>query len=198
MSSRARGFTLLELIVAVAVFSLMAVTAYAGLRNFIATQTGLEAREFELAQLQMAVAIAQQDFENAIARPVRDAFGDDLAAMSGGEAQSTLELTRRRPGLPPSFGLPELTRVDYYLEAGQLRRRSWEVLDRTPESASTERILLNDVEALSWRFYGDRWFSFWPLARDPVSLAKLPRAIEMRLRLAGGREIRRLVLLANQ
>ena len=191
------GFTLLELLIAIAIFSVMSVSAYTGLRNYLSMHEQYEAREEIFSSVQTAINLIEADLENLAPRPIRDQFGDPVAALSA-KGETDIELSRHRPGLPMEFGLVDLMRVDYFIEDNQLIRRTWEVLDRTPGSFANERVLLDDVSEISWQFLANAWTNYWPLNRDPLSAKRLPRAVEFSIDFEDGRNITRLVALVNK
>ncbi|MEM7469351.1 MAG: type II secretion system minor pseudopilin GspJ, partial [Pseudomonadota bacterium] len=143
---------MLELLVAMAVFSILSITAYNGLRNFITAQAILEDSEAEFSTIQKAVTTIERDLKSAITRSIRDELGDDVAAMRLAP-DNALELTRKRPGVPIEFNLVDMVRVDYVIVDGILSRRVWDVLDRVPETGYEETVLLSDLDDVSWSFY---------------------------------------------
>jgi general secretion pathway protein J len=196
-SSSQRAFTLLELIVALAIFSILSVSAYTGLRNFIVAEEVLANREDEFARLQTAINLIELDIKNAVARRIRDELGDRVAAMRSFENQG-LEFTRQRPGIPIEFSLVDMVRVDYVLADNVLLRRAWDALDRVPQTDYAEREILAGVESLSWQFYQGGWQNYWPRANDPLSQSRLPRAVKLVVDLEDGRSVERVILIENQ
>lgn len=185
------GFTLLELVVAVAIFAVLSTLAYGGLRTVTETDRELEARERHFARVQTAVAIIQQDLGRLVARGVRDELGDPIPALRGGLAGVVLELTRG--GVIGDPGAPvDLRRVDYAFAGGALERRVWEVLDRTQASTYRSRVLLEDLERVALRFFESGWLEFWPPAGNRQGLAALPSGIELELDFADGTRLRRV------
>lgn len=197
MSGRPRrtpyGFTLLELLVALSVFAIMAVLAYAGLQAVLRTREHTDAVARRLNDLQTAFMFLQSDIEQATGRSVRDLLGDPIPAMQGGAgSEPFLQLTRAVSNDYPGFESVGLQRVDYALIEGRLVRRTWAVLDRAQGSRPLSAILLTKVRSVALQFLGTGWIDYWPPAAAGGSLSLLPRAVQVRLNLDDGTYIRRL------
>lgn len=199
-----RGFTLLEILVAIAIFGLMAAMAYGGLNSIIEARTGLEASQARLTQLQKAVFRLQSDIESAQARPIRDSLGQQREALQYSE-QDGLELTRGGLRNPLGLPRPSLERVAYQLELEpkaktyRLLRLRWPVLDHANDTQPREQILLEKVERAEWRFLDvqNQWQTAWPSlefqnnrAIGVNETATLPRVVELTLELADYGELR--------
>ena len=192
----ARGFTLLELLIAMAVFSILGVMSYAGLSAVSDHQHSLEARAEGFVQVQRALRIVEGDIRYASTRGVRDALGSRMPALQGGAVNAGLELTRSLQFDDQGSGL---ARIAYRVSADTLLRETWPVLDRMPQHQPIEQPLLADVERVQWRFLDNgEWVGDWPPAgrgsRRPVVL---PDAIEVTLQQRGGATYRRVVALAG-
>ena len=72
----ARGFTLLELVVALAVFAVLATLAYGSLARLLYAREQLASRAEALGRLQLAYSLLERDCQALVARPVRDELGD--------------------------------------------------------------------------------------------------------------------------
>ncbi|MCQ8117432.1 type II secretion system minor pseudopilin GspJ [Methylomonas rosea] len=192
MTSRAattRGFTLLEILIAMAVFAIMAAMAYAGLSAVLDVRAGTEKRSDSMAELQQTLYLLNEDLTQALPRSIRDEFGSEQPAFSGGNGEDLLTLTRNVPEWSELAMRSQLQRVSYRLENGSLYRQVWTVLDRTQQTQFRRKKLLN-VAALDLRFYGSDWTTHWP-----ADGSGLPRAVEANFNLAGLGEIRRLFLV---
>jgi general secretion pathway protein J len=196
-----RGFTLVELLVALAIFAVLSLLAYGGLASVLDGSELTSARGARLGQLQRTVTHLVDDLTLAGRRPVRDAFGDPLPALVGGAgAAAVLELTRG--GWPNPTGQPRssLQRVAYDLVDGTLVRRIWPVLDRAPDSTPLEQRLLDGVTAFELRFRADRqarWQAAWPPAAGAPGDGALPLAVELALEVEGFGRITRLVVIGG-
>ena len=202
MNIPSRGFTLLELLVALAVFAIMATAAYSGLRNVLFTRAAVEEQSRRLAAVQLAVFRLGQDIEQAVPRGIRDEYGDPQAALLGGELADD-RLTLTRAGWDNPLGQPRATlqRVAYRLRDGRLWRLHWGVLDRGGLLEPRETLLLERVREFRVRFLDrDDWRDDWPPpASDEAGTKKdpdaLPRAVEIGLTLEDWGEITRLLPL---
>ena len=178
------GFTLLELLVALAIFGLLATMSYSGLRTILEQQAGTAAAAARLAELQKIYMLMQRDIEQAVDRPVRDEYGDEQPALAGGDV---LQLTRGGWSNPAARARSSLQRVGYAFEDDQLVRYSWSVLDRAQDSEPLRQPLTDSIEQLQLRYLAasNEWREQWPdTAPDTESEtppSKLPRAVEVTL-----------------
>lgn len=175
-----RGFTLIELMVALALFAVLSVMAYGGLRTVLDQREHAAAQAERLGELQIAMLTIGRDVQQALNRPVRDEFGDRGVAMEGSGAQ--IEFTRGGWRNPSGLQRSELQRVGYLVEDEELRRLSWQVLDRAQGAEPRAAVLLGGVQTLELRFLDDQgeWREFWPPpGTDPLTSSALPRAVEV-------------------
>ncbi|WP_020648731.1 type II secretion system minor pseudopilin GspJ [Solimonas variicoloris] len=170
---RARGFTLLEIIIVVAIFAIFAMLAYGGLDAVLKTRASVETAQQRLAELQKAYMRLRNDFQQLSNRPIRDNYGDLQAALLGAD-NAAVEFTRggwRNPLLLPR---PTLERVAYRLADGALIRSSWRLLDRAQDTKPVDVVLLRDVTDLRWRFLDEQreWRTRWPTLETATTAAQ--------------------------
>jgi general secretion pathway protein J len=195
-SSFAKGFTLLELLIALSIFSVMAAIAYGGVRLVINGSQQLEQAADSLSSLQRTFLFLQQDLEQAVSRRIRDDFGFQEQAFICCEDGKLLHLTRGniRGNM---LGGADLKRVEYSLEEGQLERRVWSVLDRVQDSKSSRLRLLEKVQGIDIKIldYGDsEWQSSYTLESTSNNI-ELPRAVEVTITTERYGAITRLFLI---
>lgn len=187
-----RGFTLLELLVALAIFALLSALGFAGLQSLLQTRHLNAEHDRAFAQLTRAMVLLQQDIEQAIARPVRDSQGDPTEALRGNSSGTpSLELTRSGWLNLGRSDTPGLQRIGYHLDGERLLRRAWPVLDRAPDSAPRQTVILAPVTQMQLRYLdADRnWRPTWP----PADTARaMPLAIELRIESPRWGSLRRL------
>lgn len=181
----AYGFTLLELLIAMAVFAIMATMTYGGLKIVLDTQQHTATRAAQIRELQLTLYQLNEDLLQAVARPIRDELGGDELAFRGGNGSELLTLTRAVPALLPYQENSQLQRVSYRFEAGALYRLVWRTLDRTQQTQPLRRRMLN-ASRVGIRFFAGEWRTSWPVAGDA-----LPKAVEIVLDIDGLGEIRR-------
>ncbi|MEE4277067.1 MAG: type II secretion system minor pseudopilin GspJ [Halieaceae bacterium] len=208
--SRARGFTLIEVLIAMAITAFIAAAAYAGVTNVIIGAEQLRENGDRTREISRALDLIGRDLRQFIERPVRDEFGNWQPALSGGPlAPYPLSLTR--DGWHNSLGLPrsDLQRVHYYLEDGALWRAYNVTLDRSINVNLQRVLLLEGVESLELRFLESldslqvsndlvidtqNWAPSW-VAEPGASLTAMPLppvALELRLELEDFGELRSL------
>lgn len=188
---RNRGFTLLELLIAITIFSIIATFVYAGLDIVLDTKQQTEQHLERLAKLQLGLHLMQQDIEQAVDRPIRDEFGETQPALRGGGLSGMLlELTRGGYANPMKLTRSQLQRVGYQLEEKTLYRVSWPVLDRAQDTQPRRQKLFDGIENISLTFFDQamKRQTTWPSKTEGMSNNSpadtppgLPKGIEVTL-----------------
>lgn len=194
-----RGFTLLELLVALSIFSVLSVMAYGGLQTVITTKTSTQQAAERISEIQLVMMRISNDLRQAIPRKIRDEYGDFLYAMqSSNNSNETMAWTRAGYRNPARLIRSHIQRVAYKLEERKLFRLTWPVLDRAQDTKVMESEVLSNIELIEWRFLTDKneWISEWP-EQGNTNLDAIPKAVEITMELQDWGKIRRLILLAN-
>jgi general secretion pathway protein J len=192
---RERAFTLVELLVALAIFALVSAFAYRGLAVLLDSRAALDRDSRKWRDLALFVGRFERDVQAVLDRPALGPSGTPMSPVTslldlGGSTARGLALTRAGATLYANeLSAPQ--RVGYRLAEGRVDRLSWPGLDAGPRAQATATPVLEDVRALSFRFLdrGSEWRSEWALSANPG----LPLAVEMALDLAGGERIVRIV-----
>jgi len=192
---RRRGFTLVEVLVATAVFAAMSALAWGGLNAVIRARAVLVEEQQAFAQLQRAVSSFERDLEAAVARPVRGNYGEALPALRGDG--DSVELTRLGYA-GPSGARSALERVLYQQDGKKFKRGRYPVLDRSAGTAPVFNDLRDGVRSVRLRYLDPRgrWLDAWP-PRD-AELDALPRAVELRVDIDGLGEVSRLIEMTGR
>lgn len=193
------GFTLLEILVAVAIFAIVGMLALTGYSELMSQSGRIDESATRTRAIQAAVMTMSRDFMTLEPRPVRPPLGEDvepaLRATRGTDA--AIELTHSGWSNPAGVSRSTLQRVSYRLEDTDLVREYWNVLDRTQNTEPVSVVLLENVKSVSVRYLGaDRdWKDQWPplgYSGANVKIAR-PLAVELTLELEDWGEIRRLL-----
>ena len=196
------GFTLIEVLVALAVFGVMSMLAYTALASTLDNADYLSDRMERLQSVQRTVRYLSTDLIQSAPRPVRSQLGDgyEPAMRSVLAAEFVIELTHGGWGNPAGLPRGTFQRVAYRLEDGELLRYYWGVLDRTYANEPVVTVMLDDVEDLRFRFYtaSGEPSEIWPpqTQQGGPGLRMLPRAVEIVLTLPDQGEITRLLEVA--
>jgi len=196
------GFTLIEVLVALAVFSIMSMLAYSALGSTLSNADYLTDRIDRLQSVQRTIRYLSSDLLQTAPRPIRSELGDTYvpALRSALGSDFALELTHGGWGNPVGLPRGTLQRVAYRIEDDELLRYHWGVLDRTYANEPIITVLLDDVESLYFRFYSatGELSEAWPPQNQQgaTGMRDRPRAVEIVLTLPDQGEITRLLEIA--
>lgn len=199
--NRKTGFTLIEVLVALAIFGVLSALAYATLAQTLNNAEMLNDRMDRLQSIQRTMTYLSTELLQAAPRPIRADLGQyEPALQSNFASDFALQLTHS--GWPNSAGVPRSTqqRTAYRIEDEELIRYHWNVLDRTVNNLPVATVMLDDIDSLTFRFlqHNGDWTDQWP----PISVQlatnnnTLPRAVAITLMLPDEGELTRIVEVA--
>ena len=211
-----RGFTLIEVLIALAITALVATLSFSSLSAVLSSVESLRGRGERVTGINRAWTIISRDLRHFVPRPVRNEFGRSEPPLWGGEAAGdSLAFTRGGWHNPNQQLRSSLQRVHYRLEDNVLWRDSYAVLDRATDSEPQGARLLEGVQYFEMAFLprGQTlpnedidtrgWPDAWGLDTVGVdaattALTEPPRALELRLTLEDWGEVRWIYELPGQ
>ena len=175
------GFTLLELVIAIAIFVLLGLGCWRLFDAVVRAERASSAHEQALRSLQRAVALIE-----------RDVLQVQTSAQLPGLALYPDRLNIRRGNWRNPLGQArsELQEVSYKLENDVL----WRYSQGLGEPQVQKQKLLSDVRDLRWRLLEEKngWRSDWPVGK--AAPEKSPRALEVQFSVGRFEHIRRVLL----
>lgn len=171
-----RGFTLIEVLIALGIFSVMSIMAYGGLKTVLNARNGTERAAERLSEMQMAFLLIQQDMQHMAPRSIRVGYSEEAALSANMESEYQISFTRGGNSTPRRRLRSGLYRVAYQLEEGVLNRLVWTTLDRTDDSVPRKMVLLRGVSDVAYTIDGG---GGWPALGANVDMNALPKMVEM-------------------
>lgn len=207
-----QGFTLIEVMVAMAITAVIAVMAYSGLNSALNAMEQSDIQSKRLNEVTLLFSVLAKDLRQAVPRMVRSGtLGERQNAFDAPENELiAFQLTRQgwsnpRPNV---YRRSELQRVAYSVEEGKLIRESWYAPDHIDATPSSRVVLVEGVEHLKMEYLqplqtsaslskhplGGRWRETWPYPYPTGSGGsdKLPLAVQMTIELKNWGEVTRV------
>ncbi len=196
-SRAARGFTLVEMLVALTVFGLLALATVGLLAHASDQQGAVRERMERIASLQRANALLRSDLSQATVRRVRGGGGAAapaaFAASPHDRSRPLFAFVRRGWSNPDALPRASLQYVEYRLVEDRLERRGYRHLDGAAD-AGEPQVLLQGVRSATVLFHSHRqWSDGWA-----GGVGVLPDALLLELELDGIGAVRQLFLLPGE
>lgn len=185
-----RGFTLVEMLVALSIFAAIATMGVGLLRSSIDTQDAVQGRLKAMGGINRLRAVMANDLAQAVQRSTRGPAGEAVPAFIG--SSTGFAFVHGGAGSLDGSPRPGVERVAYALVGGEWRRATQPMLDGTALGEGDR--LVGDVAGVAVRYRDDQgnWGESW--TSEPGD--RLPRAVEVRLTRRGREGLTMLFLTA--
>jgi general secretion pathway protein J len=189
---RSRGFTLIEVVIAMFIAAIMFAIGYGAINQALRDRDALNVSQDRVTEIQRGMRVVAQDFAQVVARAARDTSGTGQLApamFANGSSDSIVTFTRSGWSNPAGIQRPAEERVRYRFIDGSLVREHWLAVDPALNTEPRQRTLLTRVTAVEIRFLDPvsrQWRTDWQanasgaVAPNAVSLlVTRPIAIEL-------------------
>ncbi len=209
-----KGFTLLEILIAMAIAAVIGVGAFTLLDRATLAKNSIENTGNRYNSIERAWLFISDDIQQLAPRKFRDEFGDKKNNLSSDDGLGSphLNLTRMGRRNPAGLKRSNLERLTYFVKDKILRRVSFSFPDGMMLEQGLNRPLLENVESIKFDFYdGESWNDYWPvnIAQDnqlvavnssnqnPTALDVLPVAVRVTLELSDIGIVNRLFVISD-
>jgi general secretion pathway protein J len=193
------GFTLIEVLVAIAILGVVALLAYRATAAMTDSEARLAQESERWRTLDMLFARLEADMRQAIPRGARNGGRAEppwVAVSADSAGNSALAFTRAGPEFLNEPGIAG-QRIGYRLRDGTIEALYWPQLDNVPTATASAYTLARDIQR--FRIYqlgaNGGWSQPWPPPGATKTTDALPRAVRIEIGLADGTTIDRIIAL---
>lgn len=226
MSCRQRhtnaGFTLIEVMVAISIFAVVAAGVYRVLSAMVDTQSKVVAHSDALRDLQRALWLISMDMNQLVARDVRKPDNNRSPAFIADDDDYLVQFTRQGLRNPMLLARSDLERVAYSIGAApyqydqeesgdsnkrnkkksrNLLRHTWGAVDQRNNAEENIQVLFRNVDEIRFEFLDEKgnWKEDWPEKKldDKAHIRTLPEAVKMTIKTGKYGDIERIFQVGN-
>lgn len=183
-----RGFTLVEALVALSIFAVLAVVSYGVINELGSARETVAQETMQWRRITRLIERIESDITNVAPRPVRNQFGGDRPPLDAtGDGSFRLS---RFPNPWDTRPTASIRRIGYRREGKQLYYQIWPALDSAGRQEPASYLLFDNVTTWETAFLDSDhiWQNAW-------NSHNLPLAVRVRISFGSGEEITRMIAL---
>ena len=167
------GFTLIELIVALFIFGMLAAAGVGLMRFSVDAQSATKARLDDVAIERRMSVVLTNDLAQVVQRTNRDVAGRALPAFRGRSGSELMAYVRGGRSNGNGAARSGLQKIMWQLDKGQLQRVTYSMIDGAAPASPV--VMADNVIRIDLRFKSaGQWRSIW----SPTTPTALPTALE--------------------
>lgn len=194
-----RGFTLIEVMVAISVFATLSFSAYQVLNQVQRSNEQSLEKSNRIKALQRSLVFLDNDFRQIVARQFRthgEKVSDKLLVVEEylleSESQGILFVRLGWKNPQNAFPRGDITKVGYRLMEGTIERLWWRYPDTPVGQDPVVTPLIDKVDDLKFEFYdGKKWLKIWKVKNQ------LPKAVKMIITFKDYGDVERIYLTSG-
>jgi general secretion pathway protein J len=145
------GFTLIEIMIALIIFAIIASITARSIQNTLITRESLTKNSAQIAKWQLAITLLEKDFNQIVDRPIRTEKMRLKASLFG--TSNYVEFTRQGVyAVNNNEHSSNLQRAAWLCENGSLIRRHWQVLDPINSKLYTDQKFLDNLQMCKFAY----------------------------------------------
>jgi type II secretion system protein J len=172
-----KGFTIIEVLVSLAILSMIALVSSNILKSSLATEQQTKQHLDSIKELNLASTIVRRDIRQIVNVSSKDFYGNDMYGtfISPINSQSLMFSSNIKS---LSDEISPIKRIQYELVDGTLNRKQFFSSNPYEPDDYTNTELINNIDYLEFTyFYENSWHESWPISL--ITSKKIPTLIKI-------------------
>ena len=172
-----KGFTIIEVLVSLAILSMIALVSSNILKSSLATEQQTKQHLDSIKELNLASTIIRRDIRQIVNVSSKDFYGNDMYGtfISPINSQSLMFSSNIKS---LSDEISPIKRIQYELVDGTLNRKQFFSSNPYEPNDYTNTELINNIDDLEFTFlYEKKWHESWPISL--ITSKKIPTLIKI-------------------
>jgi len=145
------GFTLLEIMIALFIFAILAITVSFGFHQIVTINEHVQKKMHRWNQIVLAFSMMQSDLNQMVPRPIENGDGQKMASFVNNIISVEFTTDVFNPSIKK--GDSDLRRVSYTYSSGSLEKLTWPVLDRAKQTKPISKVILRGIDYVKFTNY---------------------------------------------
>ena len=173
-----KGFTLIEVLISLAILSIIAIVSTNFLQSSIDLRNQSKSKVDDIKVFNLGVSTIRRDLMSTVNLPMRDNFGNQLPNFIGSNTDKKITFLGFINRIDSSRS--SISRIEYLFEDTKFIRRVYFTADPYDYDDHIDSVIFDNIDDVEISFLSDnRWFTEWPAGQ--TAAYKIPKLVKIEI-----------------
>ena len=173
-----KGFTLIEVLISLAILSIIAIVSTNFLQSSIDLRNQSKSKVDDIKVFNLGVSTIRRDLMSTVNLPMRDNFGNQLPNFIGSNTDKKITFLGFINRIDSSRS--SISRIEYLFDDTKFIRRVYFTADPYDYDDHIDSVIFDNIDDVEIFFLSDnRWFTEWPAGQ--TTAYKIPKLVKIEI-----------------
>ena len=173
-----KGFTLIEVLISLAILSIISIVSTNFLQSSIDLRNQSKSKVDDIKVFNLGVSTIRRDLMSTVNLPMRDNFGNQLPNFIGSNTDKKITFLGFINRIDSSRS--SISRIEYLFDDTKFIRRVYFTADPYDYDDHIDSVIFDNIDDVEISFLSDnRWFTEWPAGQ--TAAYKIPKLVKIEI-----------------